>query len=69
MMKILNQNEVPGEKAQISSNRPQSIDKSKTDFTLQLCTWHSAEAIKKKLIKTGSYPLEIKKELNSLIWA
>lgn len=39
-----------------------------TPPTLQLCSWHVAEAIKKKLIKAGSYPLEIRKELTSLIW-
>ena len=36
---------------------------------LQLCTWHAAEAIKKRLIKAGTYPVEIRKELMALIWA
>lgn len=34
-----------------------------------ICTWHAAQAIKKRLIKAGDYPLEIRKELDSLIWA
>lgn len=46
----------------------QAMDSANTDCTLQLCTWHAAEAIKKKLIKVGSYPLEIRKELSNLIW-
>ena len=45
------------------------MDESQTDCTLQLCTWHVAEAIKKKLIKAGTYLLKIRKELTSLIWA
>ena len=69
MMKTLNQNEVPGGEAQIAWDMAQSMDESQTDCTLQLCTWHAAEAIKKKLIKAGTYPLEIRKELSSLIWA
>lgn len=46
----------------------QAMDASRTDCTLKLCSWHAAEAIKKKLVKAGSYPLEIRKELTSLIW-
>lgn len=37
----------------------QAMDHANTDYALQICTWHAAEAIKKKLIKVGSYPLEI----------
>ena len=33
----------------------------------QLCSWHAAEAIKKRLITEG-YPLEIRKQLVTLIW-
>lgn len=69
MMKTLNKNGVPGGKAQIAWNMAQNMDKSQTDCTLQLCTWYAAEAIKKKPIKAGTYPLEIRKELTSLIWA
>ena len=39
------------------------------DCALQLCTWHAAEAIKKRLIKAGTYPVEIRNELMALIWA
>ena len=46
----------------------QAMDHANTDCVLQLCTWYAAEAIKKKLIKVGSYPLEIRKELSNLIW-
>lgn len=68
-MKTLSQNEVPGREAQIAWNMAQSMDESQTNCKLQLCTWHAAEAIKKKLIKARTYPLEIRKELTSLIWA
>lgn len=35
---------------------------------MQLCTWHAAEAIKKRLITAGGYPKEIRRELETLIW-
>ena len=35
---------------------------------LQLCTWHAAEAIKKRPIKAGKYPQEVRKKLETLIW-
>ena len=44
-----------------------SMHETEPDCVLQLCTWHAAEAIKKRLIKTGLYPLEVRKELYSLI--
>lgn len=44
------------------------MDASRTDSTLELCCWHAVKEIKKKFIKAGSYPLEIRKELTSLIW-
>lgn len=36
--------------------------------TLQLCSWHAAEAIKKWVITEG-YPLEVRKQLVILIWS
>ena len=42
----------------------QSIHETDPDCVLQLCTWHAAEAIKKRLIRAGSYPLEVRKELH-----
>lgn len=44
------------------------MDSVQADCVLQLCTWHAAQAIKKRLIKAGDYPLEIRKELDTLIW-
>jgi hypothetical protein len=38
-----------------------------TDVILQYCTWHAAEAIKRKLIASG-YQKERRKELVDLIW-
>lgn len=46
----------------------QRMDFVKADCVLQLCTWHAAQAIKKRLIKAGRYPIEIRKELETLIW-
>lgn len=69
MMKTLTQNEVRGGEAEITLNIAQSMDESQTNCTLQLYRWRTAEAIKNELIKAGSYPLEIRKELTSLIWA
>ncbi len=60
---------VPGGEAPIAWSMAQSMDESQTDCTLQLYTWHAAEAIKNKLIKAETYPLEVRKELTSLIWA
>ena len=36
------------------------MDSVQADWVLQLCTWHAAQAIKKRLIKAGDYPLEIR---------
>lgn len=68
MVKAVNLREMPGGEAESAWEMSQAMDASRTDCTLQLCSWHAAEAIKKKLIKAGSYPLEIRKELTSLIW-
>ena len=35
---------------------------------LQLCNWHAAEAVKKRLTQEG-YPLEARNELSNTIWA
>lgn len=47
----------------------QAMDTVQANCVLQLCTWYAAQAIKKRLIKAGDYPLEIRKELDTLIWA
>lgn len=46
----------------------QAMDSVEANCALQLCTWHAAEAIKKRLITAGGYPKEIRKELETLIW-
>lgn len=43
------------------------VDDLETDCTLQLCCWHAAEAIKKRLIKEG-YHVNKRLELADLIW-
>lgn len=43
------------------------MDKLKTNYILQLYIKYVVEVIKKKLIKAGTYLLEIKKELISLV--
>ncbi len=43
------------------------MDESQTNCTLQLYIWYAVEAIKKKLIKAGTYLLGIKKELSLFI--
>ena len=43
------------------------VDKAGNDCILQLCNWHAAEAIKKRLTKAG-YPAEAKKPLASAVW-
>lgn len=67
MVKVINPREMPGGEAEIAWGMSQAMDASDTDCTLQLCALHAAEAIKRNLIKAGSYPLEIRKELVSLI--
>lgn len=57
---------MPGGEAESAWEMSQAMDASRTDCTLHLCIWHAAEAIKKKLIKAGSYPLEIRWELTGL---
>ena len=68
MVKAVTRKENPGGEAEFAWEMAQAMDHANTDCALQLCTWHAAEAIKKKLIKVGSYPLEIRKELSNLIW-
>lgn len=43
------------------------VDDLETNCTLQLCCWHAAEAIKKRLIKEG-YHVDKRLELADLIW-
>lgn len=43
------------------------LDDLQTDCTLQLCCWHAAEAIKKRLIKEGYY-IDKCIKLADLIW-
>lgn len=47
----------------------QAMDSVNANCILQLCIWHAAQAIKKQFIKAGDYPLEIRKEPDTLIWA
>lgn len=46
----------------------QAMDSVKVDCVLQLCTWHAAQAIKKCLIRSRQYPVEIWNKLDTLIW-
>ena len=43
------------------------MDELGSDCILQLCCWHAAEAIKKRLTREG-YPLEKRKELADMVW-
>ena len=43
------------------------MDELGSDCFLQLCNWHAAEAIKKRLTREG-YPLEKRKELANMVW-
>lgn len=67
MMKAVTRKENLGGEAEFAWEMAKAMDHVNTDCTLQISTWHAAEAIKKKLIKVGSYPLEIRKELSNLI--
>ena len=58
---------MPRGEAKSAWEMSQAMDASRTDCTLQLYSWHAAEAIKKKVLKAGSYPLEIRKELTCFI--
>ena len=54
---------------EVAENLNQSTMKAGEErCVLQLCTWHAAEAIKKRLIKAGKYPQEVRKKLETLIW-
>ncbi len=44
------------------------LDHAGTNCTIQLCSWHTAEAIKKRLITEG-YHVDKRKELVNLIWS
>lgn len=56
MMKAVTKKENPGGKAEFPWKMAQAMDHSNTDCTLQLCTWHEAEAIKKNLSKLVAIP-------------
>ncbi len=43
------------------------LDDLNSDCFLQLCNWHAAEAIKKRLTREG-YPLQMRKPLVDLVW-
>ena len=43
------------------------LDEAGSDLFLQLCSWHAAEAIKKRLIREG-YPMDVRKDLVDKIW-
>ena len=43
------------------------LDECGSEVTLQLCSWHAVEAMKKRLINEG-YPKEKRKELVDAIW-
>ena len=42
------------------------LDNLRSDCKLQLCTWHAAEAIKRRFTAEG-YPFDMRKELHSLV--
>ena len=44
------------------------LDKAGSKVFLQLCSWHGAEAIKKRLIREG-YPIEVRKKLVEQVWS
>ena len=43
------------------------LDEAGSDLFLQLCSWHAAEAIKKRLSRQG-YPMEPRAKLVNLVW-
>jgi hypothetical protein len=45
----------------------QTINRDIRQITLQLCEWHGAEAIKKRLINKGQYSQEKRKEIMNLV--
>ncbi|MCJ1467534.1 hypothetical protein MMC07_006159 [Pseudocyphellaria aurata] len=45
----------------------QELDSVGSEVKLQLCSWHAAEAVKKRLITEG-YPKTLRPELEDLIW-
>ncbi len=69
IVKVVNLQEMPWREAESALEILQAMDVSYTNLTPMLCTWHSAEAIKKKLIKARNYLFKICKELVSPIWA
>ncbi len=44
-----------------------SLDESGSEVTLQLCSWHAVEAIKKRVVNVG-YPKEQRKSLAAAVW-
>ena len=51
----------------IAMELEQNVDSLGSSVKLQLCCWHAAEAVKKRLTVEG-YPKDIKVLLNTLIW-
>lgn len=43
------------------------LDEAGGDLFLQLCSWHAAEAIKKRLIREG-YPMDVRGDLVKQVW-
>ncbi len=50
------------------ANTIESIKTENGVVFLQLCAWHAAEAIKKRLLKSGRYSQEKRLDLSNLIW-
>ena len=51
----------------IATELEQTLDSVGSEVKLQLCSWHAAEAVKKRLINEG-YPKDIRVMLVDLIW-
>ncbi|KAL2043431.1 hypothetical protein N7G274_003737 [Stereocaulon virgatum] len=52
----------------ISQELAATLDEAGSKVFLQLCSWHAAEAIKKRLIREG-YPMDIRKKLVEQVWS
>ncbi len=52
---------------QVAWRLSHQLDDLGSDCFLQLCNWHAAEAIKKRLTREG-YPLHMRKPLADLVW-
>ena len=66
MVKAVTRRENLGGEAEFAWEMAQAIDHANTGWTTQLCSLQ-LKLSKKKFIKLGSYPLEIRKELSNLI--